>query len=137
MADDDIEKKLDEGLALLRVLRPPRRRIAAVLDGGGQRLLRPEEVVYFTIHDDPKDRRLLIFTADGGQHYNFKGLVDMATLLADDPRFVRVHKSLLVNMEHVTSIRPGGGGRELSFDAPPGLLLKATFVKAVEDYFGV
>ncbi len=138
-ADTDIEKKLDEGLALLRVLRPPRRRIAVVLDGGGQRLLRSEDIVYFTTVDDGagKDRRLLVCTADGQQHYNFKGLADAEALLKDDPRFLRVHKSFLVNMEHVTTIAVVDGGRELAFDVLPELRIKVTNVADVEAYFGL
>ena len=47
LEDDDLDKKRDEGLALLRVLRPPRRRVD-VVDGDGVKLLRPEDIVYFT-----------------------------------------------------------------------------------------
>ena len=71
MADEDLDKKLDEGLALLRVLRPPVRRVAVVLDGGGVELLRPADIVYFTTSDE-KDRRLYVYTADGKQHFNFR-----------------------------------------------------------------
>ena len=132
--DDDLAKKLDEGLALLRVLRPPKRRIDAVIDGG-VRLLTPEEVVYFTTSED---RQLLIFTADGQQHYNFKGMADMAKILADDPRFMRVHKSFLVNLEHVTTVLNVEGGRELGFAILPDLKIKVAQdqVKQLEEYFG-
>jgi DNA-binding LytR/AlgR family response regulator len=133
--DDDLNKKLDEGLALLRVLRPPIRRIG-VVDGDGVKLLKPEDIVYFTTGED---RRLLVFTADGQQYFNFKGLADMAVILADDPRFHRVHKSFLVNLEQVTNVRQVPGGRELSFAALPDVKIKVAQdqVKDVETYFGL
>lgn len=133
--NDELKQKLDEGLALLRTLRPPKRRIA-VVDGDGVRLLKPEEVVYFTTGED---RRLQVFTADGGQHFNFKGLSDMEAVLADDPRFQRVHKSFLVNLEHVSIVRMVPGGRELAFAALPDLRIKVAQdrVKALEAYFGI
>ncbi len=133
--DDQLEKKLDEGLALLRTLRPPCRRVA-VVDGGGVRLLKPEEVVYFTTGED---RRLLVVTADGKQHFNFKGLSDMAAILADDVRFQRVHKSFLVNLEHVSIVRMIDGGRELGFALLPDLKIRVAQdrVKDLEAYFGI
>lgn len=135
--DENLEKKLDEALGLLRVLVPPRRRIAVQEpEGEGQRLLRPEEVVYFTTSED---RRLLVFTADGGQFFNFKGLSEMQEMLKDDRRFLRVHKSFLVNLEHVSEVRNVEGGRELSFAALPALRIKVAQdnVKALEAYFGI
>ena len=134
MNSEELDKKLDEALALLRVLRPPVRRIA-VQEDKEQLLLKPEEIVYFTT----EDRGLRIITANGGQHYNFKGLADMEKLLADDPRFMRVHKSFIVNLEHVTRVKTVEGGRELSFDVLPELRIKVAQdnVKALEAYFGL
>lgn len=134
MADDELEKKLDEGLALLRVLRPPCRRIA-VVEGDGTKLLKPEEIVYFTTGD----RRLLVTTTDGKQYINFKGLSDMETILKDDVRFLRVHKSFLVNLEHVTTVKTVDGGRELGFAILLELKIKVAQdqVKELEAYFGI
>lgn len=138
MADPDLEKKLDEGLALLRTLRPPVRRIAAVLDGGGIQLLRSGDIVYFTTSTEP-DRRIYIYTADGVQHFNFQGLSEVQATLADDPRFVRVHKSFLVNLEHVSSITPRPEGRALHFTTLPDLTISVPSdnIRLLEAYFGV
>lgn len=131
---DEIEKKLDEALALLRVLRPPVRRIA-VQEDKEQLLLKPMEIVYFT----SEDRGLRVVTTDGKPHFNFKGLADMEKLLADDPRFMRVHKSFIVNLEHVSRVKTIEGGRELQFDVQPELRIKVSQdrVKALEAYFGL
>lgn len=135
LENEALEKKLDEALALLRVLRPPVRRIAVQVDKE-QVLLKPIEVVYFTTSEE---RGLLVATIDGKQYYNFKGLADMERLLADDPRFMRVHKSFIVNLEHVTRVKTVEGGRELSFDVLPELRIKVAQdkVKALEAYFGL
>lgn len=137
MPDKELERKLDEGLALLRAIRPPRRRIAVVLDGGGIRLIKPDDVVYITTAEGEKDRRLLFFMADGGQHFNFTELADIERLLAGDPRFGRIHKSFLVNLEFVTTIRVVDGGRELAFDVLPELRIKATNLDVLKSYFGL
>lgn len=138
MVDDDLEKKLDEGLALLHTLVPPVRRVAVVLDGGGVQLLRPDEIVYFTPSGEA-DRRLWVYTADGKQYFNFSGLSDMQTLLAADVRFQRVHKSFLVNLEHVTSIAPLPDGRALHFAELPALAIPVPTdnLKILVSYFGV
>lgn len=49
------------------------------------------------------------------------GLSDVQALLAADVRFHRVHKSYLVNMEHVTNITPLPDGRALHFDGLAGV----------------
>lgn len=139
MSDENLEKKLDEALGLLRALVPPRRRVAVVDtegDGKAQLLLRPEEIVYFTTG---ADRRLQAFTADGRQFFNFSGLSEMQEKLKDDQRFMRVHKSFLVNLEHVSEVKNVEGGRELSFAALPELRIKVPQenVDALEAYFGI
>jgi DNA-binding LytR/AlgR family response regulator len=136
--ENDLDQKLDEALSLLRALRPPRRRIG-VVDGEGQSLLRPEDIVYFTTAEG-QDRKLVVTLADGSHRYNFKGMAQMATILKDDVRFQRVHKSFLVNLEHVTFIRTVEGGRELGFGPPlQDLKIKVAQdnVKALEAYFGL
>lgn len=132
--NDELEKKLDEALALLRTLRPPVRRIA-VQEDKELLLLKPEEIVYFT----SADRGLEVITTDGKSHFNFMGLAEVGRLLADDVRFMRVHKSFMVNLEHVSRVKTVEGGRELSFDVLPELRIKVTedYVKAVEAYFGI
>lgn len=137
MPDKDLEQKLDEGLSLLRSIRPPRRRIAVALDGGGIRLLRPDDVVYINPSAGEKDRRLNFYMADGSQHYNFAELADLERLLVDDPRFARVHKSYLVNLEYVTRITVVDGGRALHFDVLPELTIKATDLDVLKAYFGL
>lgn len=131
--NEDLEKKLEEALALLRALRPPVRRIGVQVDKV-QVLLKPEEIVYFTT----EDRGLLVTTADGEQYRNFMGLAEMERLLSDDVRFMRVHKSFLVNLEHVSQVIQVEGGRELAFEALPDVRIKVPQdrVKALEAYFG-
>lgn len=132
--EEQIEKKLDEALALLRTLRPPVRRIA-VQEDNEQLLLKPEEIVYFT----SQDRGVEVVTVDGKSHTNFMGLAELGRLLVDDKRFMRVHKSFMVNLEHVSRVKTVEGGRELTFDVLPDLRIKVTsdYVVALEAYFGI
>lgn len=133
---DDLEKKVDQLLAEVRALRPRTRRVDVEV-GENIKLLPTDDVVYAAMNEDGK--RLQIFTRDGQEFHNYKSLADLERQLADDPRFCRVHKSFLVNLEHVTAIKTVPGGRELSFAALPGAAVKVAqgSVKAVEQYFGI
>lgn len=133
---DELEQKVDQLLTELRALRPRIRRVA-VQDGESIKLLPTDDVVYATMSDDGS--RLRILTKDKLEFFNFSSVSALDELLADDPRFMRVHKSFLVNLDSVTSLQTVAGGRELSFAGWPELKIKVaqSSVKAVEAYFGI
>lgn len=133
---DDLEQKVDQLLTEVRALRPRIRRIGVQV-GDSLKLLPTEDVVYATMNDE--GNRLRIFTRDKQEFFNFSNLSDMEKLLAEDRRFMRVHKSFMVNLEYVDGIQTVPGGRELSFDVLPDVKIKVAqgSVKAVEAYFGL
>ena len=133
---DDLEKKVDQLLTEVRALRPRVRRVGVQV-GDSIKLLPTDDLVYATMNDE--GNRLRIFTRDKQEFFNFSNLSDLEKLLADDRRFLRVHKSFMVNLEHVTGIQTVPGGRELTFAALPEVKIKVAQgnVKAVESYFGL
>lgn len=133
---DELEKKVDQLLAEVRALRPRIRRLAVQV-GDSVKLLPTDDVVYATMND--AGNRLRIFTRDNQEFFNFSNLSDLEKLLAEDRRFMRVHKSHMVNLEFVTGIQTVPGGRELTFMAIPDLKVKVAQgnVKALEAYFGL
>jgi len=133
---DELVQKVDELLTIARALRPQVRRVG-VQHGEAIKLLPTDLVVYATMNDE--GNRLRIFTRDGQEHFNFSTVAELDELLSDDPRFMRVHKSFLVNLEYVTEIQTVAGGRELRFEVLPSISVKVaqSSVKAVEEYFGL
>lgn len=133
---DDIAQKVDQLLTELRALHPRVRRVA-VQQGEVVRLVPTDDIVYATMSDD--GNRLLIVDRQGAQFFNFSSVGDLAELLSDDKRFMRVHKSFLVNLDYVTQIQTVPGGRELTFDVLEDVRIKVaqSSVKALEAYFGI
>jgi DNA-binding LytR/AlgR family response regulator len=133
---DQLEQKVDQLLSELRALRPRVRRVA-VQQGDLVRLLPTDDIVYATMSDD--GNRLLIVDRLQAQFFNFSSVGDLTELLADDKRFMRVHKSFLVNLDYVAQIQTVPGGRELTFDVLKDVRIKVaqSSVKALEAYFGI
>lgn len=133
---EELEKKVDQLLVELRALRPRVRRVAVQV-GSSLKLLPTDDIVYATM--SPEGNRLRIFTRDGQEFFNFSSVGALDDLLGDDPRFMRVHKSFLVNLDHVAGVQTVPGGRELSFEALPELKIKVaqSSVKELEAYFGI
>jgi DNA-binding LytR/AlgR family response regulator len=133
---DDIALKVDQLLSELRSLHPRVRRVA-VQQGEAVRLIPTDDIVYATMSDD--GNRLVIVDRKHAQFFNFSSVGDLAELLADDKRFMRVHKSFLVNLDYVTQIQTVAGGRELTFDVLEDVKIKVaqSSVKALEAYFGI
>ena len=133
---DDIEPKIDQLLTELRALRPRVRRIG-VQAGDALKLLPTDDVVYATMEEG--GNHLRIVTQDKQEWFNFKSVSEIDDLLADDPRFMRVHKSFLVNLDFVTELLTVPGGRELHFAVLPELKIKVaqSSVKALNAYFGL
>lgn len=131
---DELEKKVDQLLTELRAIRPRVRRVAVQV-GDSIKLLPTDDIVYATADGS----RLRIFTKDGQEFFNFSSVGELDKLLDDDPRFMRVHKSFLVNLDHVTGIQTVAGGRELSFEVLPELKIKAaqSSVNDLKAYFGL
>ena len=133
---DDIAQKVDQLLTELRALRPRVRRVAVQL--GDLVLLVPtDDIVYATMSDD--GNRLVIVDRKQAHYFNFSSVGALTELLADDKRFMRVHKSFLVNLDYVTQIKTVPGGRELTFGVLEDVQIKVaqSSVKALEAYFGI
>ena len=75
--------------------------------------LRPEEVAVIT---SSESRRILLYDLDGNEWTRFDTLADLAKRLEPDPRFFRSHKSFIVNIDLVKSLKRSGDGQaELTF----------------------
>lgn len=133
---DDIAQKVDQLLTELRSLHPRVRRVA-VQQGEQIRLVPTDDIVYATMSDD--GNRLQIVDRQHTQFFNFSSVGALTELLADDKRFMRVHKSFLVNLDYVTQIETVPGGREVMFDVLEDVRIKVaqSSVKALEAYFGI
>jgi DNA-binding LytR/AlgR family response regulator len=131
----DMEAKIDELLMRARALDPPVKRIG-VQEGDSIYLLPVEDICFVTTR---KEGGLSYYAADGKIYVNFDGLTEMAKKLADDPKFMKVHKSYLVNLLQVTTITTVPGGRELKCQGWPGEAVKVAqdYVKAFEAYFKI
>lgn len=105
---------LDLILSLLLRLTSPLKAIP-VQTADGVIFIRPERVAYMTF----ENQRLVIRDLDGGVWYRFDSLSDMEKRLAADPRFFRSHRSYIVNLYAVRSLKKSGSKEyRLLFDNP-------------------
>jgi len=130
----DMETKIDELLMRARALDPPVKRIG-VQEGDSLYLLPVEDICYVTT----REKGLSYYAADGKIYVNFDSLTEVAKKLADDPKFMKVHKSYLVNLLKVTTVATVPGGRELKCQGWPGETVKVAqdYVKGFEAYFKI
>lgn len=131
----DMEAKIDELLMRARALDPPVKRIG-VQEGDSIYLLPVEDICFVTTR---KETGLSYYAADGKIYVNFDNLTSVEEKLADDPKFMRVHRSSLVNLLKVTTITTVPGGRELKCQGWPGETINVPqdYVKALEAYFKI
>lgn len=131
----DMDAKINELLMRARALDPPVKRIG-VQEGDSIYLLPVEDICFVTTRNEGG---LFYYAADGKTYVNFNDLKEIAEKLADDPKFMRVHKSYLVNLLKVTTITTVPGGRELKCQGWPDKIVKVAqdYVKDFETYFRI
>lgn len=101
-AVDYLLKPVDDA-AVARVLDralPPQPPRLAFRVGSSRRYVPYGDIVYV----ESRDHAVLLHTADGACHRGFGKLDDVQVQL-DDPRFLRCHRSCLVNMDYIADVR--------------------------------
>ena len=131
-ADDEISL-LKEIKQILREIKPEVQRIA--VDGHKSIiLLDTSDICYITTDG----RKLLFYTADGKQYYNYDSLSELEKKFSTDPRYLRAHRSFIINMDQLKEIFIVPGGREVTFlTLPPETKIPVAYsaVKKLEAYF--
>jgi DNA-binding LytR/AlgR family response regulator len=131
----DMEAKIDELLKIARALDPPVKRIG-VQQENAVYLLPVEEICFVKTREEGG---LSYYAGEGKIYVNFDNLTTVAEKLADDPKFMQVHRSFLVNMLKVATVTTVTGGRNLKCQGWPGetVLVSQKYVKDFEAYFKI
>ena len=140
MADEILNELLGE----IRTLRQEQAEVLKVLafvdkplfaqDGVKKRILRVPEIAFITTNPKGLD----IYTIDGKKHINFSSISDTDEEFKDDPRLMKTHKSFIVNLVNIETVKVESG-RELTFKGlPPDLVAKVTqdYLEEFEKRFG-
>lgn len=129
----DLEAKVDELLKMAKALDPPVKRIG-VQENDSVYLLPVEEICFITTRDEGG---VDFYAADGKKYVNFDSITGLDKKLAEDPKFMKVHKSYIVNLKQIATVTTVAGGRDLKFKAWPGEAVKCAqaYVKPLEEYF--
>lgn len=128
MADEILNQLLSE----IRTLRQEQAEVLKILafvdkplfvqDGDKKRALRVSDIAFITTNPKGLD----IYTTDGKKHINFSSISETDEEFKDDPRLMKTHKSFIVNLVHIDTVRVESG-RELTFRGlPPDLTAKVT-----------
>jgi len=131
----DLEAKVDALLKMAKALDPPVKRIG-VQENDSVYLLPTEEICFITTGDGGG---VEYYAADGKKYVNFDSISGLDKKLAEDPKFMKVHKSYIVNLKQIATVTTVSGGRELGFRAWPDEKVKCAqdYVKPLEDYFKI
>jgi DNA-binding LytR/AlgR family response regulator len=112
--EDQILQKLDElisqqkeTLKVLKTLDKP----LFVQDGDRKKLLRVSEICFITTNPKGLD----IYTARGEKFINFSSISQIEKDFSEDFRLMKTHKSFIVNLTMIDSVKVVPGGRELTF----------------------
>lgn len=131
--DDDELKLLKEIKQILREIKPEVKRIA--VDGHNSIILLDiSDICYITTDG----RKILFYTANGQQYYNYDSLSELEKKLSGNPRFLRSHRSFIINMDQIKELFIVPGGREVNFlTLPPETKIPVAYsnVKILEKYF--
>ena len=103
-------------------------------DGDKKKVLRTEEISFITTNPKGLD----IYTTDGQKHINFSSITETDSELKDDSRFMKTHKSFIVNLNQIDTVKVDSV-RELTFKGhPPELTAKVTqdYLEEFENRFG-
>ncbi len=106
-----------------------------VQDGDKKKLLRISEISFITTNPKGLD----IYTATGEKYINFDSIGETAKELKDDPRMMKTHKSFIVNLNRVDTVKVIPGGRDLTFkNLSPDIIAKVSsdYLKEFEKRLG-
>jgi DNA-binding LytR/AlgR family response regulator len=141
MGDLELEAKIDELLKMAKALDPPVQRIGVVdpENANSVYLLPAEDICFVTTLKEGKKSGIEFYASDGKTYVGFSSLSDLVKKVADDPKFMQVHKSFVVNLKQVVTIKMATGGRDLICQAWPNEVVRCSqdYVKDLEDYFKI
>ena len=116
---DDLIRQQKETLKQLSTLEKP----VFVQDGDKKKLIRIPDLCFVTTNPKGLD----IHTSKGEKFINFDSISEMEKEFSDDRRLMKTHKSYIVNLTMIDSVKVVPGGRELTFKGlPPELTAKVT-----------
>lgn len=105
-----------------------------VQDGDKKKVLRVDEISFITTNPKGLD----IYTTDGKKHINFSSISQTDEEFKDEPCLMKTHKSFIVNLNQIDTVKVESG-RELTFKGlPPDLTAKVTqdYLEEFENRFG-
>ena len=111
--DDLIQdiKSIKESIERLELLEKP----IFVQDGDKKKVIRIPEICFITTNSKGLD----IYTLDNKKHINFSSISETAEEFKDDSRLMKTHKSFIVNLDNISSVKVIAGGREVTFIGLP------------------
>jgi DNA-binding LytR/AlgR family response regulator len=91
--------------------------------GDKKKVLRVNDISFITTNPKGLD----IYTTDGNKYINFDSISQMSEDFKDDLRLMKTHKSFIVNLNQIDSVKVISGGRELTFKGlNPDITAKVT-----------
>ncbi len=112
-------KKIKKSIEHLEILEKP----IFVQDGDKKRVLRIPEICFITTNPKGLD----IYTLDNKKHINFSSISETIEYFKDDPRLIKTHKSFIINLNNISSVKVIPGGREVTFiNLPDDITAKIT-----------
>ena len=104
---EEIIKGQKELIKILETLDKP----VFVQVGDKKKVLRIKDISFVTTNPKGLD----IYTTDGNKYINFDSISQMIENFKDDQRLMKTHKSFIVNLNEIDTIKVISGGRELTF----------------------
>lgn len=108
---DELIRQQKETLKVLKAIEKP----LFVQDGERKKILRVPEICFITTNPKGLD----IHTSYGEKFINFDSISEVEKDFSDDPRLMKTHKSYIVNLTMIDSVKVVPGGRELTFKGLP------------------
>jgi DNA-binding LytR/AlgR family response regulator len=123
---DEVTAKLEEIIKgqneLLKVLQTVDKPVFVQV-GDKKKILRINEISFVTTNPKGLD----IYTSDGNKYINFDSISGMAEDFKAEQRLMKTHKSFIVNLNQIDTVRVVPGGRELTFKGlNPDITAKVT-----------
>jgi len=104
-------KSIKKSIERLELLEKP----IFVQDGDKKKVLRITDICFITTNSKGLD----IYTLDNKKHINFSSISETIEEFKDDPRLMKTHKSFIVNLDNISSVKVIAGGREVTFIGLP------------------
>jgi len=104
-------KSIKKSIERLELLEKP----IFVQDGDKKKVLRIPDICFITTNSKGLD----IYTLDNKKHINFSSISETIEEFKDDPRLMKTHKSFIVNLDNISSVKVIAGGREVTFIGLP------------------